>query len=103
MVSFEKGEEKMSKKCCNVQFHTFIPDIEYSPLECLILNLYSLSTTKNPKKRKEVIKVFRGQAKTLYDCCNDPSKLSHSYGELKEHAIYINQENIKNAKRIWRK
>jgi len=97
------GEKKMNKKCCNVQFRTFIPDIEYSPLECLIMNLYSLSMTKNPKKHKEKIKIFRQQAKILYDCCNSPSKLSHSFGELKEHAIYANQENIANAKRIWSK
>ncbi len=92
----------MSKKCCNVQFHTFIPDTEYSPLECLILNLYSLSTTKDPKKTKEKIKIFRQQAKTLYECCNNPSKLSHSLGELKEHAIYVNKENIAEAKKKWR-
>ncbi len=92
----------MNKKCCNVQFHTFIPDIRYSSLECLIMNIYSLTTTKNPKKRKEAIKVFRKQAKSLYDCCNDQSKLTHSYGELKEHAIYENKENIENAKKVWK-
>jgi len=93
----------MNKKCCNVSFRTFSPDIEYSPLECLIMNLYSLSTTKNPKTAKVKIKVFRQQAKALYDCCNNPDKLSHSLGELKEHAIYVNQENIKDAKRVWSK
>jgi len=93
----------MNKKCCNVRFHTFEPSGGYSSLECLIMNLYSITTTKNPKKRKEIIRIFRKQAKTLYDCCNEPSKLTHSYGELKEHVIYVNQENIKNAKIIWRK
>lgn len=93
----------MTKTCCTVNFHTFSPSTEYSPLECLIMNLYSISTTKDPKKSKEKIKMLRDQSKTLYRCCNDPRKITHSFGELKEHVIYINQEHIQDAKRLRKK
>ena len=93
----------MTKQCCTVHFRTFSPNVNYTELECLIMNLLSIATTKNPVKTKDTIKVLRRQAKNIYDCCNDPAKLSHSFGELKEHVKYVNRDNMKEAKKVWTK
>lgn len=95
----------MAKKCCSVQFRTFANETDYTYLECLIMAMLSMTTTKNPKGKKSsiAIKVLRHQAKNIYDCCTEPSKLNHSFGELYEHVKYINIDNIKNAKEVWAK
>jgi len=93
----------MSKPCCNLQFRTFEPNNDYSTLECLIMNLYSLAIIKNPVTSKDKVKMLKEQAKMLYKCCNHPSKINHSFGELKEHVKYENTYNITEAKEIWKK
>jgi len=64
-----------------------------------------MTTTKNPRSKKSsiTIKVLRQQAKSIYNCCSDPLKLNHSFGELYEHVKYVNMDNIRNAKEIWAK
>ena len=91
----------MSKKCCGVRFRSFSPSSSYTELESIIMNLLSISTTKNPRKSAVTIKVLKKQAKDIYDCCNDELKLSHSFGELYEHVKYVNMDNIRDAKKVW--
>ena len=93
----------MVKKRCNVQFRTFANETDYTYLECLIMDMLSMTTTKNPKSKKSAItiKVMKHQAKSIYNCCSEPSKLSHSFGELYEHVKYVNIDNIKQAKEVW--
>lgn len=91
----------MSKTCCRVKFRVFKENSDYTALESFIMNLLSLTTTKNPKKASKNIRVLKEQAKMVYNCCDEPSKLSHSFGELHEHVKYVNMDNIEYAKKIW--
>lgn len=91
------------KACCRVHFRVFTENSEYTALESFIMNLISLGTTKNPKSASKNIKVLKYQAKMIYRCCNTPSKLSHSFGELAEHAKYVNMDNIEEAKKLWKR
>ena len=91
----------MTKTCCLVQFRVFVENNDYTALESFIMNLLSLCSSKNPKKSSKKIRVLKDQAKMVYRCCNTPSKLSHSFGELAEHVKYVNRDNITNAKRVW--
>ena len=91
------------KACCRVRFRVFTENNEYTALESFIMNLLSICTTKNPKNKNKKIIVLKAQAKMVYRCCNNPSKLSHSFGELQEHVKYINRDNITEAKEIWKR
>jgi len=91
----------MTKTCCLVKFRVFTENNDYTALESFIMNLISISTTKNPKKSSKKIRVLKDQAKMVYRCCSNPDKISHSYGELVEHAKYINSDNIVEAKKVW--
>jgi len=89
--------------CCIVSFHTFnTTSGNYTELECFIMNMLSLSTIKNPKSSANTLKVLKKQALTTFNCCNHPSKLSHSFGELYEHVKYVNGDNIRDAKEKWK-
>ena len=89
------------KSCCTVQFRIFTQNNEYTELEAFIMSLVALSITKDPKNPAK--KILRKQAKMLYNCCNSPAKLGHSFGELDEHSKYVNKENLANAKEVWKK
>ena len=91
----------MTKQCCRVHFRIFRENNDYTSLESFIMNLLSLCTTKNPRKSAKIIRVLKEQAKMVYNCCNEPSKLGHSFGELHEHVKYVNRDNIANAKKVW--
>ena len=65
------------------------------------MNILSLSETKDPKE--DVRNVLKKEAKTIYECCNSPEKIGHSFAELDEHVKYVNIANIEEAKTVWKK